>query len=195
MIRLSNVRSGHAILNKLKLVVAPLVFGVTPPDIMRVLFYRPRFFGKPMGQLHQDVLRGPSDWTVAEREMFAAWVSAKNRCRFCKQAHTAIADRALGRSVVDEILAGGTPKEVSAKALAMLPFLEKLTVTPEAIRAEDLEPVRASNIGDRAIADAIYVCMLFCSMNRMVDAIGCELMGTEQLDKVAKMLLEKGYEL
>jgi len=195
VIRLSNVRSGHAFLGKLKLAVAPLVFGLTPPDIMRVLFYRPKFFGKPMGHLHQDVLRGPSDWTVAERELFAAYVSAKNRCRFCKQAHTAVADRALGRSVVDEVLAGGTPKEVSAKALAMLPFLEKLTITPEAMRAEDLEPLRGANIADAAIADAVYVCMLFCAMNRMVDAIGCELMGVDQLDKVARMLLEKGYEL
>ncbi|WP_434425530.1 hypothetical protein [Nannocystis pusilla] len=39
-------------------------------------------FGAPMGALFQEVLRGPSEWSIGERELFAAWVSKKNECEF-----------------------------------------------------------------------------------------------------------------
>ncbi|WP_420917183.1 hypothetical protein [Dictyobacter halimunensis] len=51
-------------------------------DIQRVLTYRSEFFGVPMSMLTQEVLRGPSDWLVGERELFAAFTSSLNRCPF-----------------------------------------------------------------------------------------------------------------
>lgn len=51
-------------------------------DIQRVLTYRSEFFGTPMSILTQSVLRGPSDWLVGERELFAAFTSSLNRCPF-----------------------------------------------------------------------------------------------------------------
>jgi hypothetical protein len=49
-------------------------------DIRRTLSYRPELFGQPFSAYLQDVLRGPSDWSVGERELFAAFVSRKNKC-------------------------------------------------------------------------------------------------------------------
>jgi hypothetical protein len=51
-------------------------------DIRRTLSYRPELFGDPFSNFLQSALRGPSDWTVAERELFAAFVSRQNRCRY-----------------------------------------------------------------------------------------------------------------
>ncbi len=51
-------------------------------DILRVLTYRPELFGAPFSQLLQEVMRGPSSWSVGERELFAAFVSSQNQCRF-----------------------------------------------------------------------------------------------------------------
>ncbi|GCE21046.1 hypothetical protein [Dictyobacter kobayashii] len=56
--------------------------GESVSDIQRVLSYRSEFFGTPMSILTQSVLRGPSDWLVGERELFAAFTSALNRCPF-----------------------------------------------------------------------------------------------------------------
>jgi uncharacterized peroxidase-related enzyme len=196
VIRLAKVRTGQGIKHKLMLKMAPVVFGMKPPEILYILFYRPALFGKPMGALHQAVLRGPSEWTVAERELFAAWVSFKNRCRFCTGAHSAIAARAYGSSaIVGAILEGRPAPEVSEKARSILPFLEKLTVAPDTVAADDLAEARIAGVSDEAIADAIYVCGIFSTMNRMVDALGCEPMVEGQVEKCAKMLLEKGYDL
>jgi hypothetical protein len=51
-------------------------------DISFALRYRPELFGRPFGELLQDVMKGPSDWTEGERELFAAFVSAQNQCPF-----------------------------------------------------------------------------------------------------------------
>ena len=51
-------------------------------DISLALRYRPELFGQPFGELLQEVMKGPSEWTEAERELFAAFVSLRNQCPF-----------------------------------------------------------------------------------------------------------------
>ena len=51
-------------------------------DISIALRYRPELFGRPFGELLQDVMKGPSAWSEAERELFAGFVSARNQCPF-----------------------------------------------------------------------------------------------------------------
>lgn len=51
-------------------------------DIRRTLSYHPELFGHPFSVYLQVVLRGPSDWNVGERELFAAFVSRKNQCSY-----------------------------------------------------------------------------------------------------------------
>ena len=51
-------------------------------DVVRTLMYRRSFFGTPWTDLTQQVMRGPSPWTVGEREIFAAFVSRLNQCVF-----------------------------------------------------------------------------------------------------------------
>lgn len=80
--RLRRVESGHRLGEKLKLGLIRLVSGHAPPDIVRTIFYRPEFFGRPVSNLTQQVMRGPSEWSVGERELFAAFVSRQNQCPF-----------------------------------------------------------------------------------------------------------------
>jgi hypothetical protein len=51
-------------------------------DISLAIRYRPEVFGRPFSELLQHVMKGPSEWTEAERELFAAFVSARNQCPF-----------------------------------------------------------------------------------------------------------------
>ncbi len=59
-----------------------LLKDASQPDVSRVLVYMPEMFGTPFSMCLEDVMRGPSDWSVGERELFAAFVSRKNQCPF-----------------------------------------------------------------------------------------------------------------
>src|SRR5262249_18437174 len=155
---------------------------------LRILWYRPQFFGRPSGVFEQSVMRGPSDWTIGERELFAAFISAKNVCRFCIDAHSATAAKIVGHAVVDAGLADVDTAAITEKARVMLHFLEKLAMTPESVGPGDLAPLRAAAIRDEAILDGIYICMIFCTYNRMADAFGCAPMTPKQMEAGAKLL-------
>lgn len=51
-------------------------------DIGQALQYRPELFGGPFSDLLQTMMRGPSEWTVGERELFAAFSSSLRQCPF-----------------------------------------------------------------------------------------------------------------
>jgi len=53
-----------------------------PQDIVRTVLYRPELFGRPYRDLVHALLRGPSEWSAGERELFAAFTSQMNACRF-----------------------------------------------------------------------------------------------------------------
>ena len=53
-----------------------------PADVVKTLYYRPEFWGAAYSALVQDVMRGPSEWAVGDRELFAAFVSKLNQCPF-----------------------------------------------------------------------------------------------------------------
>ena len=56
--------------------------GAEPPDVLKTLHYRPEVFGRPFSDALDLAMRGPSDWSDGERELFAAFVSSLNQCPF-----------------------------------------------------------------------------------------------------------------
>jgi hypothetical protein len=80
--RLGNVERGDGLGNRLLFGVIKLVSGFRAPDVVRTLRYHPASFGGPHARHTHAVMRGPSDWTVGERELFAAFVSRLNQCLF-----------------------------------------------------------------------------------------------------------------
>ena len=82
MMRLKKVENGQRFHKKLILALIGLKLGERAPDVLRTMWYRPKLFGRNYGTYLQAVMRGPSDWSVGERELFAAFVSKKNACSF-----------------------------------------------------------------------------------------------------------------
>lgn len=80
--RLKCVRDGDSLKHKLIFFVIRLQTRRPPPDIIKTLMYRSDFFGEWQSSLTQSVMRGPSDWSIAERELFAALASKLNQCVF-----------------------------------------------------------------------------------------------------------------
>ena len=80
--RLEKVARGHKLREKLVLGLFRLSTRRSPPDVVRTLLYRRDFWGDPYNEIIQNVMRGPSDWSIGERELFAAFVSKQLECRF-----------------------------------------------------------------------------------------------------------------
>src|SRR5215218_8024659 len=74
--------------------------GAELDDVGKVSLRRPSFFGRPFLRLAHSLLRGPSQWSVGEREFFAAVVSQANSCQFCLGTHGEIAAKELGRDAL-----------------------------------------------------------------------------------------------
>jgi len=179
------VRRGHRLRQKLLLALFPLLARSKPTDFMRILMYRPELFGKPFGKYAEAALRGPSSWSVGEREMFGAYVSTLNECDFCADLHCAIAARALGRS---DVFAGNRPEVV-----AVLDFLRRLE--SGSVGSDDLAPLRAAGLTDQAIMEAVHAATVLTVANRVVTALGARKANPGQRDSTAAMLLKLGYDL
>ncbi|HLV98001.1 MAG TPA: hypothetical protein VKT82_04920 [Ktedonobacterales bacterium] len=80
--RLTVLEEGHAAEQKAQM-QHMRVQGIFVSDMTKVCLYRPELFGKGFlavcdAALHEQ----PSFWTQGERELFAAFVSSLNQCRF-----------------------------------------------------------------------------------------------------------------
>ena len=80
--RLSEVEAGRGIGPKALFALIRVVTGEPAPDVVRTLRFRPELFGGKFSALVQRLLRGPSEWSVGERELFAAYTSRLNACHF-----------------------------------------------------------------------------------------------------------------
>ncbi len=80
--RLEILNSGHALKMKAMFAVMRLVSRQKVPDVVKTLTYRPDFFGNPLNDCFQEAMRGPSVWSVGDRELMAAYVSKVNECEF-----------------------------------------------------------------------------------------------------------------
>jgi hypothetical protein len=56
--------------------------GREPLGVVKTLLYRPDLFGRPFSEALDRAMRGPSEWSPGERELFAAFTSLLNQCPF-----------------------------------------------------------------------------------------------------------------
>ncbi len=80
--RLGVLDTGHTLATKALFVMIRRLSKHPVPDVVKTLRYRPEYFGGFMSNLSQEVMRGPSDWSIADRELMAAYVSKTNECEF-----------------------------------------------------------------------------------------------------------------
>jgi len=80
--RLAVVDHGHAPDEAAVLAEIRERSGAEPLGVVKTLMYRPELFGRPFSEALDEVMRGPSDWTPGERELFAGFTSLLNQCPF-----------------------------------------------------------------------------------------------------------------
>lgn len=80
--RLQNVSNGHSLKQKVMLGMFRVMARRPIPDVIRVLLYRPEYMGDHLSALIHEGLRGDSEWTACERELFAAYTARLGDCVF-----------------------------------------------------------------------------------------------------------------
>jgi uncharacterized peroxidase-related enzyme len=191
--RLREIDRGDGIVRRLLISFISLVSGMRLPDAARVAFYHKDFFSNPMGAWTQAAMRGPSEWSIGERELMAAMVAKWNSCSFCVGAHGAVSAKELERSTVDAALADYRAAPISKGLKATLKFLETMTLRPAELTAENVKSVLAAGVGAQALKDAIAVGAVFNIVTRYANALDFALPTVEEFDRAAGMLLKRGY--
>ena len=91
------------------------------------------------------------------------------------------------------MLADHRTAPIDAKLRATLGLLEKLTLSPAALSADDVNAALAAGATREAIRDAMYVAYLFNTYDRLADTLGWELPDDRYYPKAGRFLLRFGY--
>ena len=165
------------------------------PGIVGLMHFRPET-AKPLNELAETLLRGPSTLTSAEREMIASYVSYQNECHFCHTSHGAAAAHHLDGdlSLLDDIKAGFKKTDISPKLRTLLNIAKKVQVLGNKVSESDIEAARKEGATDQEIHDTVLIAAAFCMYNRYVDGLGTWApQEDEAYDDMGKMLAHEGY--
>ena len=128
---------------------------------------------KPLLDYHDELLRGDSPLSIAERELIAAYVSGLNACSFCFGAHKIYAQVfGVDEAVFDALLDNIDAAPVEEKLKPLLRYVAKLKNLPPRLTDADAQAVYDAGWSERALFDAIQVAALFNYMNRIIEGVG-----------------------
>jgi uncharacterized peroxidase-related enzyme len=128
---------------------------------------------KPLNELAEILLRGPSTLSPGERELIATYVSSQNDCLFCQSIHGAVAAYHLdgNEQLVLDVKQSAERAAVSDKLKALLAIAGKVQRGGKNVQPEDIEQARREGATDREIHDTVLIAAAFCMYNRYVDGL------------------------
>lgn len=191
--RLDVLNRGYGSGTKLLFALIRLVSRHPVPDAARLVFYRPDFYGSRAKEFTHEAMRGPSAWSVGDRELMAAYVSQANQSAFCIGAHSATARQAYQDGPkVAAVLADLESAPVEDGLRATLRMLGKLTREGN-VDAEEMRHVLSAGVSRQQVEDALAVCAAFNTADRLADAFGFTVLSPEGFEAGARYLLKRGY--
>ena len=124
---------------------------------------------------YEELMKGDSSLSKAEREMIAVVVSVANACAYCIAAHSA-ALRKLTKdpALSDAVAADHASAPVEPRMHAALAYAVKLTREPERMTQADVERLRDAGWSDEDVMDIAEVTAMFNFSNRMASGLGWE---------------------
>lgn len=189
--RLSILDRGHPLRTRMLLALIRLVSRQPVVDAVKLALYRRDFYGG--GDLTHEAMRGPSDWSIGDRELMAAFVAEVNQNNFCVIAHSATSSIWYGDDAkVSATLADLNTAPIDEPLRATLHMLGKLT-REHAVTADDIRAVLTTGVSPEQVKDALAVCLVFNIQTRLADAFAFHVASTPAMEAGAKYLLARGY--
>lgn len=165
------------------------------PGITGGFAFRPET-ARPMRELAEVLLRGPSTLTSGEREMIAAFVSQRNDCHFCHASHRAAAAHNMDGDYgpVDAVKRDFQTAPVTAKLKALLAIAGKVQEGGKQVATADVERAHTAGATDVEIHDAVLIAAAFSMFNRYVDGLATLTPTDEQVyDQMGRRMASEGY--
>ena len=137
----------------------------------RIVLKKRAFLGASLGAWTQAAMRGPSAWSIAERELMAAMVAQWNGCALCADMLGGAAAGHMDTAAVAAVLADYHSAPISEGLKATLEFLEIMTLRPRSMTAEHVAAVIDSGISLETLIDAIEVGVVLKLISRYASAL------------------------
>ena len=189
--RLGILDNGHGLRTKALLAMIRLVSRQPVVDAVKLALYHKDFYGA--GELTHEAMRGPSEWSVGDRELMAAYVAAADASPFCIAAHTATSGQWYGdpdkvAATLDDV--GTAPIEEPLRAtLRMLGTLSRA----DAVSEDDIRYVLSAGVSPAQIEEALAVGLAFNITARLANAFDFDLASSAAMQAGARHLLKRGY--
>jgi len=167
------------------------------PGIRSLFQFNPET-GKPLCDLAEVLLRGPSPLSSAERELIAAYVSHRNGCQFCMNSHAAAARHLFNeeKHMVDELLKEENTDSFSPKMNALLEIAGKVQSNGKSVTPDDIDAARKAGANDMDIHDTVLIAASFSMFNRYVDGLASFTPeGEDAYIEMGKRMGDKGYHI
>jgi len=165
------------------------------PGISSAFAFRPET-AKPMRELAEVLLRGPSTLSSGEREMIAAFVSAGNDCAFCRDSHRAAAAHHQhgNYGLVDAVVRDYQTAPISEKLKALLAIAAKVRQDGKSVTSADIAQARGCGATDLELHDTVLIAAAFCMFNRYVDGLATWTpTDPEAYDRMGQRMAQQGY--
>lgn len=189
--RLEILDRGHRLPTKALLAIIRVVSGHPVVDAVKLAFYRPDFYGA--GALTHEAMRGPSGWSVGDRELMAAFVAQTVESPFCVAAHSATSTLWFDDAAkVTATLADLDTAPIEEPLRATLRMLAKVA-SEQVVDADDMRAVLAAGVTPAQVEDALAVGLAFGITARLANAFDFDLATPGAMNAGAKHLLRRGY--
>ncbi len=192
--RLRILDSGHGFGKKALFALIRTVSRQPVLDVIKLVKYQSDFYGAPMSGVTHEAMRGPSTWSVGDRELMAAFVREGQSVRVLYEGAHGVAQGAYHRDGqrVPDLLFDFDTAAIEAPLRATLLMLRKLT-REHAADANDMRAVLAAGASRQQIEDALAVCFSFNVIGRLAEAFAFLVPGPDAVEAGAKYLLARGY--
>lgn len=124
-------------------------------------------------RLYNAIMYGPRGLPRADRELAAVAVSRVNGCVYCASVHIQRYIQLTKRpDIMQRLVAEGVETDLPPRERAIVDFAVKLTRSPSAITANDLDPLRDLGLNDQEILDLTHAIAMFAWANRLMQTLG-----------------------
>lgn len=122
---------------------------------------------------YKELMYGEGELSAKEREIIAVVSSATNHCTSCVTTHQAALREVTGDAAfADALVTNREQLDLTPREQALANFAVQISQLNHDLAPEDLEPLRAVGLSDRAILEAAEIATQFGLSNRLTKAFG-----------------------